>query len=560
MTRIARVVLAVSALAFAAIPAQAGVSLKNGNFFMSYTDLAYPGGFEPKVERVYNSKSAFKGSFGWGWGYEFDVKLSTAADGSVVINEYGGGAENVFTPVGFTAAKLDQAVNQLAEASRKAGTIAGGPTQFAAYKQRLKSDVSFRNAEWANLLRLRKVEARKVADGTQFQSVKFTYQYVTKTKEGYVRVFDNGRVERFGEDGKLSRVSDKSGGWIQFTYGKEGRIEKWADNLNRKAFYTYNNQGLIEKIQGESGKVAEYRYNDQAELVSSKDVDGNAYTYKYDSAKRHNMTEIGYSDRTKLQIEYYPIDKKENVKKLVDRDGTVTEYGYDLGTTDKSRFAVSVNVKDSKGKPLSSSSYEYFTKVRASGEEWTQKLVTTLDGDRTETVYNEGFGLPVSIKRAGETVAFEYDGKGRVTRKSTPTEITKLSYDAKLSKVARVDRTPVGKQGKPSWSVFKYDEKANLVTAQNSGGQAVRLFYDPQGRIKTMVDQAKKRIDFKYDENSKPIEIIDPQLGSINVTYNNAGEVKNVDSRAGRKIAMEVTSQFQNLLDIIRPAGVNLSF
>jgi YD repeat-containing protein len=485
------------------------------------------------------------------------VRLSVAADGSLIVHEYGGGAENVFAPVGFTAKDLDQAIVTLAEAARKAGSVPGGPGQFEAYKKKLRDDVSFRNAEWENLLRQRKVTARQFKDGTQFQSVKFTYQYLTKTKEGFVRVFDNGRIERFSDDGKLTRVSDKSGAWLQLSYGKEGRIEKWVDNLNRKAFFTYNNQGLLEKIQGESGKVAEYRYNALAELIYSKDVDGNVYTFKYDPNKRHNLVEIGYADKTKLAIEYYPIEKKENVKQLVDRDGTVTSYGYD--TADPAHFTIKVSVQDAKAKPLSSSSYEYFTKKRAAGGEWTYRLVTTLDGDRTDTTYNEAFGLPVSIKREGEETKFEYDGKGRVTRKVTPQETTKLTYDAKHSKVARVDRVPA-KGGKARWSEFQYDEKANLVFARDSGGKAVKLFYDPQARIKTMVDQAKKRIDFKYDENSKPIEIIDPQLGSINVTYNNAGEVKNVESKAGRKIAMEVTSQFQNLLDIIRPAGVNLSF
>jgi hypothetical protein len=44
------------------------------------------------------------------------------------------------------------------------------------------------------------------------------------------------------------------------------------------------------------------------------------------------------------------------------------------------------------------------------------------------------------------------------------------------------------------------------------------------------------------------------------VEYTVTGEIKRVDSTAGRKIALQVTSAFQNLLDIIRPAGVSLSF
>src|SRR5689334_11683133 len=84
--------------------ASAHVSLKNGNFFIPFKDIIYPGGFEPKVERVYNSKTSFKGYFGWGWGTEYEVYLTVSPDGGVTVHEYGGGATNRFTPVKFTEA------------------------------------------------------------------------------------------------------------------------------------------------------------------------------------------------------------------------------------------------------------------------------------------------------------------------------------------------------------------------------------------------------------------------------------------------------------------------
>src|SRR5262249_52147282 len=83
------------------VSAAANVSLKNGNFFVGYTDIVYPGGFEPKIERVYNSKTGFKGMFGFGWGNEYEVYVTVSADGSVVVHEYGGGAENRFNPTAF---------------------------------------------------------------------------------------------------------------------------------------------------------------------------------------------------------------------------------------------------------------------------------------------------------------------------------------------------------------------------------------------------------------------------------------------------------------------------
>jgi len=67
------IVAATAILAVCSTSAFAEVSLKNGNFFTGSKDIVYPGGFEPKVERVYNSKTSYKGVFGNGWGNRFDT-------------------------------------------------------------------------------------------------------------------------------------------------------------------------------------------------------------------------------------------------------------------------------------------------------------------------------------------------------------------------------------------------------------------------------------------------------------------------------------------------------
>jgi YD repeat-containing protein len=546
-------------LAISATSAFAEVSLKNGNFFTGSKDIVYPGGFEPKVERVYNSKTSYKGVFGNGWGNEYEVFLSVSADGSVVVREYGGGAENRFDPLAFSATELDKAVDAISGAAVKAGAVGSGD-QIAAYKKHLKTDASYRNTEWEKFRAQGKIPARQLPLNTQLHSNHFSYQYITKVQSGYVRTFDNGRIEKFNEDGKLTKISDKNGNFIDLTYTRDGHLDRLVDNFNRKMFFTFNAQGFIEKISGENNKVCEYKYNGIGELVWAKDSDANVYAYKYDINKRHNMTEIAYPDKTTMALTYYPREQYENVKSVKDRDGTLTSYKYDIDTADKRHYTVSVNVKSSEGKAISNSKYEYVNKIKSDGEEWTYKMVTTLDGDRTETTYNECCGLPLLIKRGKEETSFEYDTKGHVTKKITPSEVTDLAYDPKVSKVSRVAHFSKLNKKDTNWSTFQYDDKGNLVFAKNSEGKGVRLFYDNNGRIKSLLDQNHRRIDFKYNENSKPVEITDPSVGTITVSYTNSGEIKKVDSSAGRKIALQVTSAFQNLLDIIRPAGVNLSF
>lgn len=554
--------LVIVAWAFAALwlagAAHANVSLRNGNFFMGYTDIIYPGGFEPKIDRVYNSKTSFKGMFGWGWGNEYEVQLKVVADGSVTVHEYGGGAENRFVSPKFNEAELNKAVDQLTNVARAAGVLSS-PQALAQYKIKVKTDAAYRNDEWEKWRAQGKVAERKLPVGTQLVSNRFSFQYVTVREDGYVRTFDTGRNEFFTAQGKLRRIQDKNNNFINLEYGADGKLAKIIDNFNRKIFLTFNNRGLVEKIQGENNKTSTYSYNSFDELASSKDVDGNSYQYKYSPDRRHNMTEIAYGDKTSLQIAYWGRDKNENVKMVKDRDGAQTEYDYWSNPSDKGNTSVTVKVKGDNGKIVSSSKYEYFLKRKADGEEFTQRMVTDLDGDRTDTVYNES-GLPLSIKKGSDLTTFAYDVKGRVLKKVTPVEITELSYDKGSGKVARVSRMSKSDKRSLGWSQFTYDSKGNLASAQNSQGKKVRLVYDMNGRVKTMVDQSNRALEFKYNENSKPIEIRDPKVGAITVSYANSGQVKNIDSTGGRNVASQVKQSFQNLLEILKPAGVTLSF
>lgn len=537
--------------------AQADVSAKNGNFFLAFTDNSLPGGFEAKIERVYNSKSDFKGPFGFGWGNEYSVYLTISADASAVVHEYGAGAENRFSPAAFNAAELEKAVDELTKVAQKSGLL-GSPDAITNYKTRLKSSASFRNDEWEKFRAQNKIQARTLANGTKLQSNRFSYQYITKMDNGYIRTFDSGKVEQFDLSGRLAKISDKNGNYINFTYGKDGHLEKLIDNNNRKMFFSFDNKGFISRVETEDRKVSEYQYNAVGELTYSKDAGGNVYTFKYDP--QHNMTEVGYSDNTKLKMEYWGRDKLMNIKRVTARSGSMTDYDYETDKSDKGHTRVSIVARGADGKALSTSKYDYYVKNKADGEEWTYKMVADLDGDRTETTYNECCSMPLVIRHNGEETSFEYDTKGHVKKKTTPFDVTVLDYDLNVGKVSKVSNFAKGSNKERSWSQFEYDPKGNLKFAKDSRGRGVKLIYDEQGRIKTLFDQSGHQITFKYDANSKPLTITDPAVGSIVVQYSNSGEIKKVDTQGGRKIAQQVASSFQGLMDIIRPAGVTLSF
>lgn len=544
--------------------ARADVSLRNGNFYVSFRDIAYVGGLEPKVERVYNSKSDFTGMFGYSWGVEYETRLSIDPDGSIVVTEFGGGADNRFVAKDYKPADLEAGANQLIEAAKKSGLVSS-PKQIQDYKAKLVSDFDYRSKQYNMFVGKGVLPRKQIKEGTQYTSTRYLYQYITRVKGGYVRILEGGHIQKFNEGGKLVQVMDRNKNFMNFGYDKNGRMVQIVDNQNRKMIFSYNAQNLVEKIVGESGKYAAYKYDNDRLLSYSRDSDGVENTFKYTGDHFKNLSEIGYlSEKNskgqpkKMLISYYPADKNISVKSVTNTDGTVNEYEYIKDTKNADYYAVRVLLKESNGTKISDSKYEYFTKVRPGGETFTARMVQVVDGDKTETIYDEKLGFPTEITNNGRKTTMAYDQKGRMVKKVTTLETTELSYDPVVGKVSKVVRRM--KSGTVLWSTFEYDKASgNLILAKNSEKQSVKLIYDTQGRIRALVDQSGRQLTFKYNELSKPIEIADAKLGTVKFTYKNSGEVDKYTANGGANVAIEILRTLQGLFDITAPSGVTMS-
>jgi YD repeat-containing protein len=376
---------------------------------------------------------------------------------------------------------------------------------------------------------------------------------------------ESGMVQKFNEAGKLVQIMDRNKAYVNFTYDKNGHMVGLVDNQNRKMTFSYNTQNLLEKVVGESGKTALFKYTKQGMLSYSKDDAGIENTFKYTNDQFLNLNEIGYlNDKDakgqpkKMTINYYPADKNSSVKSVVNPDGSINEYEYVMDAKNPSYYSVRVVLREASGAKISDSKYEYFSKIRLGGENYTSRMISTIDGDKTETTYDDKLGYPVKIVNNGRTTTIEYDAKGRVVKKVTPLETTELAYDPSVGKVSKVTRKV--RSGTVLWSEFQYDRTSgNLTFARNNEKKSVKLIYDQAGRIVALVDEGGRRLRFKYNDLSKPIEITDAKLGTVKFTYKNSGEVDKIESNGGANVATEVMHALQGLIDITAPAGVTMS-
>jgi YD repeat-containing protein len=523
-------------------PSFAGVNLKNGNFYISYTDIVVPGGGKKlEITRTYNSKATEIGWFGFGWGSEFETRLETSADGSVVIHEHGVGAKSRFTP--------KAAVDPVAASTK----IVNEMKKKTALSEKAASDLIQKlatNAELRHTYAMNFGVQATITPGTVLYSHDLGPQTVTVTKEGYRREHSDGRVDIFNPEGQIVKISDKSGYFVGFTY-KNGVLESIKDSQAKQIFFAWYPDGLVKEIWSAGDKKASFKYSD-SDLVSSKDVADNLYEYSFD--KSHNLTGISYSDKTKLVISYDP--QTFFVSEVVDRNGESTKYKYGANPKNpEDHYWTIVTKPGFDGKPVANR-YEYEIKTKPDGAQYTYRVLTEINGIKTETIYNDN-SLPIKIGRGNHVTNFEYNKNGLLLKKSSSKgDFVNIEYDDALNKIKKV----VNNEGTTQ---FDYDAKGNLIKAYNNSGKVVFLIYDTKGKISKMVDQEsasqKRVLAFKYNALGKPVEIEMEQIGKINVAYDNYGEIKKVESSAGHKMALQVTQAFQNLLSIVKPAGVNLN-
>lgn len=524
----------------------AGVNLKNGNFYLSFTDIRVPGnGHDLVISRVYNSKSTYKGWFGFGWGSDFETYLQVGAGGSVIIHENGSGAQTRFVP----KTKIDaaSAANKIVNVMREKSKLQGSEANLLIKK--LTNDAELRQA-YSKRFGIK----ADLATGTILYSSSRGLQKIHVTKEGYKRVYNDGKVEKYNKLGKLTSVSDKHGYKINFDYGKDSHLKSIKDSFAKQVNFAWYPSGYVKHIWSVDKRKVLYKYENK-NLAESKDVAANVYKYEYDA--NHNLTAIRYQDNTSLTLKYHRFI--QFVTEVKSRNGEVTKYEYKSNDKNPDNHYWTLVTKKSLSGKMVTNRYEYETKVRNDGSKYTYRILTVVNGIKTETIYNKGNSLPLKITRGKHKTTFKYNKKGLlIDKRSSNGEFVKLDYHKKLNKITKVENNE-------GWTKFSY-KAGNLYKAENNSGKSVLLIYDRKGRITKMVDyqqkgkkKTKRTLSFKYNAQGKPIEIQMDKVGKINVAYDNYGEIKKVESKAGHRMALQVTQAFQSLLAIVKPAGVNLN-
>jgi len=534
----------------------AGVNLKNGNYYITYTDVILPGRHELKIVRTYNSRSPAVGLFGLGWGSDYETRLDVQGDGTVVAQENGSGARTVFRPPVLSRDEIQAAVDAIMQAADQDNAFRDD-SERREKRNELLQDAEARAGSWSRYVKKGLLPARHIPPGTVYRSSTRGQQRLLRTHDGFQR--SNGSfTEIFDPAGRLTQTSYDDGWSVYLFRDHQGRIARIVNQEGGELRFHLNDNGTVARIDSSDGKGVIYHY-DGNNLVRAVDTAGNAYNHRYDS--NANMIAIGYDDGSSRVMTYSGTEYggSQFIRSVTKRNGATTwyEYGTLYDRPDGQAYFTEV-IKTRPNGESSTNRYEYWIAYLSDGSAYTQRTRTTVNGRATDTTYDPN-GTPIHIQRGAADAKFEYDDRGRLTLKTDEDMVIRLSYDDTVNKIAKVVRHPIGRPDDQHVSVFEYDANGNLTSATNSDGESFKLSYNELAQI-SRAESPDTAMAFTYNAMGKPVTIVVDGVGTLNVGYDADGEIESVDAgEGGHRMALRITQAFQSLLSLVKPAGVDLN-
>lgn len=540
--------------------ALAFVDTKNAGYTKTYRDAFLSSSNLPlSIQRTYNSRSLYKGMFGYGWCSNLETRVEVRPDGSLLSVECGGGKEVLYIS-SEAQANSSVIVGKIMAEVKKNKSLSAADIQ----------DVE-NNLKKSSLLRSEMIRAfnlsGKAKTGQVYRAVGQLGETVQFHGNRYVRKQASGEVEIFNRQGQLVQKMDSSGNWIKLTRNSGGQITRVMDNKGRALRFQYASPTRIQ-VQGPGGLSVQYTKNKKDDLVHVTNSRGESYTHRYDSY--HNLISTKYPDGTEEKLKYNT--SKDWVVGFVDRKGCVESYSYNENKKNRDHYWT--DVKKMCGKKVTNfSRYEFWNKPHPAGGKYLyrarQKINTA--GRRatsTDMIFDYRTGFPLSTTRNGVRTRFAYNADNTLKHRIEPLrKIYYLQYHSKCKKPQQV-RIHYLHRSKPKKVVRKistalhYDPgKCHLLRAsQKPSGRWVSVKRDFQGRIVDMWDQSKKRIVVAYNERvGKPKSISRPGIGSVKLVYDKEGNADTSQTKADPAVAVQITTVFNGFLEIISPIAPDIT-
>lgn len=312
--------------AFVCAPAAASVNMDSGSVRLSHVDLLlHDGSMNFKIEPIYHSTSTFRGIFGFGWESQYEEYLQLLHDG-IVVYEYGGGAQNLFTQNGDPSVMDKTTFDQLQYDEALLGNVGSDADLRQIHDYIEREHAASRESELYRMVTYGfDLFQAAPAIGTQYVSRRFqTVEKLTRRIDGYERVFsaDEGLPnETYSLDGRLRRLWSGSD-YLAFSYDRAGRMIGVDDAAHDSLRFAYKN-GRLARISGPHAKTVSYVQSPDGNLLSATGSDGTYWQFAYDA--NFNLTSL---KKNRKLVETIAYNNDGTAKRIARADGTTIDYNW----------------------------------------------------------------------------------------------------------------------------------------------------------------------------------------------------------------------------------------
>ncbi len=509
------------------------VSLLSGVEYFRRTDLTIGSLFPITVTRQYDSSSAYDSPLGYGWALDYDKRLYTYPDGSIVLRkDCGGKSRFTWNVSGYSSSAGDPSTLVQNADGTYTYTDKYGQSENYDAQGRLTSKVDTKGNslvftyESSILSSLWGLSPWNINQSTPL-IVAYDYQLV--------------KIEEDAATGSPTGVS------VTFSYDTStNRLIGVMDSAGRSITYSHDNIGNLIGVSNPSGNIS-YGYNDSTNnhLLTDIDEGQGAYTNTYDTYGRviwqtHGTGAIEFAytiPSSATTITTYIADNSGNLLNAqgrtvnfdsngalimaTDTFGNVTTYtrdanswitqeGYweNTGTVSTPNLVLTTAMSytyDTKGNMLSktealgtaqqkTTTYTYHPTFSFVTSETVTSVVDPSQNKVITKNYDNTNGNLLSVAETGllgngtpysYTTTYGYDGLGHVTSISGPRtdvdEVTTYTYDPVTYYRTSMTQPIVG-----TTTYSNFDPLGNPQTVTDPNGNSTTYTYDATGRVLTV--------------------------------------------------------------------------
>jgi RHS repeat-associated protein len=410
-------------------------------------------------------------------------------------------------------------------------------------------------------------------DGTNYTPAAGVFDKLTKTGGGFELLLQDRRKVIFNADGDITRLEDRNGNGINFSYGETlpftmmSQITSIKADGGREITLTYNADGLVSTVTAPEGKVIKLEYTND-DLVKLTDGKGGVTAFAYTD---HNLTNKTSPKGDNIVTNTY--DGERRVTQQVAGEAFKVDFTYggsetkstDVnGKTTTYKFngdRLLTHIVDANGKAIEYT-YDSSLNVASYTDRDGNRYTYQYDSSGNQTVENDPLGnqtlrefdathnqvLKEIFKQPDHITGFEYDSKGNRTKiinalggvstftynnygqlieaKDFNGNTTKYEYSA-AGDLIKLTNAVGGTQQ------YGYDGLGRLVKSTNPKGFAYNYVYDANDNLTTTTGPLGYKLSYAYDANNNLVSHTDANGGTIKYAYNKSQKLVSSTNQLG---------------------------